>query len=70
VNRSTIATLFILVCYLIVSGIIILGVAESFGVSSLAMYITVLAVGPIGLILLGTHKGLNAFLKNLDGDDE
>lgn len=69
-KRSTIASFIILVCYVIVSGIIILGVAESFGSSSLAMYITVVALGPIGLILLGTHKGLTTFLKNLDGNDE
>lgn len=69
-KRSTIASFIILICYVIVSGIIISGVADSFGSDSLAMYITVVAIGPIGLILLGTHKGLNTFLKNLDGDDE
>ena len=65
-KRSTIMAVFILFCYLVVSGIIILAVAESFGSDSIAMYITVIAVGPVGLLLIITHKGLNSFLKNFD----
>lgn len=69
-KRSTIVTVFILVGYLVVSGIIISAVAESYGTYSIAMYLTVVAVGPIGLLLICTHKGLNSFLKGLDKHDK
>ena len=69
-KRSTLATVSILISYVVVSGIIVLAVAESFGSDSIAMYLTVIAVGPIGLLLIATHKGLNSYLKGLDGHDE
>lgn len=65
-KRSTLGTLFILTGYLAVFGIIISAVSESFGSDSIAMYITVIALGPVGLILISTHKGLNEYLKELD----
>jgi hypothetical protein len=60
----------ILIGYLVVSGIIISAVAKSFGSNSIAMYLTVIAVGPVGLLLIVTHKGLNSFLQGLDNHDE
>lgn len=69
-KRSTLAITSILIGYLVVSGIIISAVAESYGLDSIAMYLTVIAVGPIGLILLVTHKGLDSYLKGLDKRDE
>ncbi len=70
VRRSTIVTVFIMIGYLVVSGIIISAVVESYGKDSIAMYLTVIAVGPIGLLLIATHKGLNLFLKRLDNHVE
>ena len=69
-KRSTIGVVFILFCYLLVVGIIMLAVAESFGSNSIAMYLTIIAIGPIGLLLIVTHKGLDSFLKNFDKNDE
>lgn len=69
-KRSTLATAAILMGYIVVSGIIITAIAGSFGSDSVAMYIIVIAVGPVGLLLIATHKGLDAYLKGLDKHDE
>ena len=68
-KRSTIAVVLTLLCYLIFAGIIISAVAKSYGSHSIAMYITIIAVGPIGLGLIITHKGLNSWIKGLDKKD-
>ena len=68
-KRSTLACVPILIGYVVVVGIIISSVAESFGSDSFAMFLTVIAVGPIGLLLIVTHKGLNSYLKGLDKHD-
>ncbi len=65
-KRSSFATGLVLIGYLIVFGIIVSAVSDSFGSDSLAMYIVVIALGPVGLFLIGTHKGLDDFLKRLD----
>lgn len=69
-KRSTYVTVSILIAYIIVAGIIISAVAVTFGGDSIAMYITVIAVGPVGLLLIVTHKGLDSFLKGLDNIDK
>jgi hypothetical protein len=33
------------------------------------MYITIIAIGPVGFSLLEAHEGLNAFLEKLDKND-
>ena len=66
-KKSAMATIVIIIFYFIASGIIILGVGAAYGPKSIAMFITIIAIGPVFGLLLLTHKGLRDFLKRLDG---
>jgi len=69
-RRRTIAAIVILVGYVIATGIIISAVVKTYGSDSIAMYIAVIAVGPVGILLIATNKGLDVFLRGLDENDE
>ena len=69
-KKSTMFYSFIWFLYLIVFGIVIKSVVDQYGANSIATYVTVIALGPIGMILIGTNKGLSSFGESLDDDRE
>lgn len=63
--KSRIALLAIITGYVTFAGIVISAVFGLYGADSIAAYIAVIIVGPVGFGILITHKGLNSWLNEL-----
>lgn len=68
-KKSKIVIAVGLLSYLGIFSLVFSSVADIFGSKSVAAYIVIITMGPILLLLLMTHDGLDRFLRRLDGDD-
>ena len=66
-KRSTMVAIVIYVVYTTFFLTAAFGVKARFGAESPAFYMTLLGLVVVGIIVI-THKGINNWLKGLDGD--
>jgi len=69
-KRSTLFMSIFIIVYVITFGLVTFAVSDKYGAESFATTFIVIIMGPVALIVLVSHKGLDEFLRWLDGDDE
>jgi hypothetical protein len=64
-KRSKIVSVVLLGAYLVFGAVVLSSVSEASGANSVAFFVAVAGLS-VGLILLVTHKSVDAWLKSLD----
>jgi len=69
-KKSYLVVSIILIIYIVYFSLIIKAGIEYYGKDSLILIFIILINGPIFLYLLGTHEGLEKWLKRLDSKND